>query len=61
MSSGVSGKQLFDGFSMSDSYSYVTLFAGPDPADSNRMLVRKLVQIGIASYAYEETRVNRKD
>ena len=61
VSSGVSAKQLFGGYSMTDSNSYVTLFAGPDPADSDRMLVRKLVQIGIGSYAYEETRVNRKD
>lgn len=41
--------------------SYVTLFAGVDPADQNKMLVRKLVRLNKATYAYEETRVSRED
>lgn len=39
--------------------STITLFAGPDPADSDRVLIRKLVQINLTTYAYEETRINR--
>ena len=58
---GISAKTLFHGYSRFDNESYVTLFAGPDPADANRMLVRKLVKLDAGSYAYEETRVNRAD
>ena len=61
ISSGVDGKQIFGGYSMTDHESYVTLYAGVDPADQDRMLVRKLVRLSQTSYAYEETRVNRND
>lgn len=37
----------------------ITLFAGPDPADSDRVLIRKIVQINLHTYAYEETHINR--
>jgi len=37
------------------------IFLGPDPADSNRMLIRKIIQLDEGSYAYEETRVTRQE
>ena len=57
----VNAKQIFHGYGRMDNESYVTLFAGPDPADKDRMLVRKLIKLDEGSYAYEETRVNRND
>ena len=33
---------------------------GPDPADSNRILVRKIIQLNENSYGYEETRITRQ-
>ena len=35
--------KILGGISLSDYDSHKTLFAGPDPADSNRILIRKLV------------------
>ena len=61
ISSGVDAKQIFGGYAMTDHESFVTLFAGVDPADNDRMLVRKLVRLNKSTYAYEETRVNRTD
>ena len=61
ISSGVDAKQIFGGYAMTAHESYVTLFAGVDPADQNKMLVRKLVRLNKATYAYEETRVSRED
>lgn len=52
-------KRIFGGMSMLDSQSYTTLFCGPDPADENRILIRKIVKINIGTYAYEETRITR--
>ena len=37
------------------------MLTGPDPADPNRVLIRKVIQIGENSYAYEETRLTRSD
>ena len=37
----------------------ITLFCGPDPADTDRVLIRKIVQVNTNTYAYEETRINR--
>ena len=39
----------------------ITLSAGPDPADPDRVLIRSLVKINVLTYAYEETRINRVD
>ena len=36
-------KKVIGGFVPGDYSSYKTLFAGPDPADRDRVLVRKLV------------------
>ena len=38
-----------------------TLFAGPDPADPNRVLIRKLVQTGNKTWAFEEARLTPSD
>ena len=35
------------------------LLPGPDPADPNRILVRKIVQLREGSYAYEETTISK--
>ena len=35
--------KILGGISLSDYDSHKTLFAGPDPADPNRVLIRKLV------------------
>ena len=46
------------GVSPGDYTTHKTLFAGPDPADTNRVLVRKLVQTSDLVWAYEETRIS---
>ena len=38
-----SNKKVIGGIMMGDYGSHRTLYAGPDPADANRVLVRKLV------------------
>ena len=40
-----------------DYQTYRTLFAGPDPADSDRVLIRKLVQTSENVWAFEESRI----
>ena len=35
------------------------MFAGFDPADPNRVLIRKIVNISDGQYAYEETRISK--
>lgn len=35
------------------------LFIGVDPADPNRILIRKLVMLNEGSYAYEESRITK--
>ena len=37
------------------------LFAGPDPADPSRVLVKSIVQVGVGKYALEETRVRQTE
>lgn len=37
------------------------IIKGPDPAEPNRILIRKIVQINEATYAYEETRITRNE
>jgi hypothetical protein len=52
-------KRVFGGINMMDNDSFTTLFCGPDPADDNRILIRKIVKINNGTYAYEETRITR--
>tara|TARA_B110000305_G_C18989922_1_gene425636 strand:+ start:37 stop:534 length:498 start_codon:yes stop_codon:yes gene_type:complete len=49
--------KILGGYMMGDYDSHKTLFAGPDPADTNRVLVRKLVQISDNKWAFEEARI----
>ena len=62
-SSGTAGKfynnKVLGGFFNGDVNSHRTLYAGPDPAEPNRVLIRKLLQISDRTYAYEETRITR--
>ena len=36
-----------------------TLYAGPDPAEPSRVLIRKLIRVSKKTYACEETRITR--
>ena len=42
-----------------DYNSHRTMFAGPDPADSNRVLIRKLVQTSENVWCFEESRISQ--
>ena len=44
-----------------DYNSHRTLFAGPDPADPQRVLVRKLVQTSEKVWCFEEARISPSD
>ena len=39
--------------------SSITLFAGPDPADDDKVLIRQVVQVNLNTYAFVETHINR--
>ena len=52
-------ERIFGGLNKGDADSYRTLFAGPDPANPSRMLVRRVIQLSETTYAYEETRITR--
>jgi len=45
------------GLSAEDGESHQTIFAGPDPADPSRILIRKIVKINNGTYCLEESRV----
>ena len=45
------------GASLGDYETHQTLYAGIDPADPTRALVRKLVQVNNNTYCYEEIRI----
>ena len=42
---------------MGDYSTHKTLFAGPDPADTDRVLIRKLVQTSDNVWCFEEARI----
>ena len=50
--------KILGGISMSDYNSHKTMFAGPDPADPSRVLIRKLVQTSDKVWCFEESRVS---
>ena len=50
-------KKILGGATMGDYNTHRTLFAGPDPADPSRVLVRKLVQTGENTWCVEEARI----
>ena len=49
--------KILGGVSPGDYDSHKTMFAGPDPADPSRVLIRKLVQTGDATWCFEESRI----
>ena len=49
--------KILGGISMGDYDSHRTMFVGPDPADSNRVIIRKLVQTSDSTWAFEEATV----
>ena len=49
--------KLLGGVMMGDYSTHRTMFCGPDPADKNRVLIRKLVQTSDNVWAFEEARV----
>ena len=49
--------KVLGGYMMGDYDSHKTLFAGPDPADTNCVLVRKLVQTSDKTWCFEEARI----
>ena len=48
---------VLGGFVNGDFITHKTLYAGPDPADPTRALIRKLVQVNAHTYCFEETRI----
>ena len=42
---------------MGDYSTHKTLYAGPDPSNSDRIIVRKLIQTSNNVFAFEETRI----
>ena len=49
--------KVLGGTSRSEVDSHRTIFAGPDPADPSRILLRKLIRVTEKSYCYEESRL----
>lgn len=49
--------KLLGGVFVGDFETHRTLYAGVDPADPSRALIRKLVQVNPSTYCYEETRI----
>ena len=45
------------GIFMGDYNTHKTIYAGPDPANADRVLVRKLIQTSNNVFAFEETRI----
>ena len=50
--------KVLGGASLGDYNTHRTLFAGPDPADPKRVLVRKLVQTSEKVWCFEESRIS---
>ena len=50
-------KKILGGSMVGDYQTHKTMFAGPDPADPQRVLVRKLVQTSDNVWAFEEARI----
>ena len=52
-----SNRKILGGCFFGDYNSFKTMYAGPDPADTNRVLVRKVIKTGERTWAFEETRI----
>ena len=48
---------VLGGYTLGDFETHKTLYAGVDPADPKRALIRKLIQVNKNTYCYEETRI----
>ena len=46
---------------MTDSHSFRILYAGPDPGNSNGMMVRKVIRVNEDKYFYEVSKINPRD
>ena len=57
---GYHNQRALGGLYFQDYETFRTLYAGQDPADPSRALVRKLVKVG-STYCYEETRVTPQE
>ncbi len=49
--------KVLGGVAGGDPNAHKILYAGQDPADPSRSLIRKLVQVSPTTYCYEETRI----
>ena len=49
--------KILGGIIPGDYNTYKTVFVGPDPADSDRVLIRKIIQANDKTWAFEETTV----
>ena len=56
-----SNNKILGGCFFGDYNSHKTLFAGPDPADNSRVLIRKVVQTSDKTWCFEETRVSSSE
>ena len=50
--------KVLGGSTPADYESHRTMFAGPDPADPSKVLVRKLIQTGEKTWCFEESRIS---
>mmetsp|Transcript_9041 Transcript_9041/g.10221 ORF Transcript_9041/g.10221 Transcript_9041/m.10221 type:complete len:159 (+) Transcript_9041:30-506(+) len=53
--------KVLGGAGLGDNHSYRILYAGPDPADRSRILVKKIFRTSDNGYFYEDVRFNVKD
>ena len=53
--------KVLGGTTSSEVDSHKTIFAGPDPADPSRILIRKLVRVSESTYCFEECRITPKE
>lgn len=49
--------KVLGGYSNGDFESHKTLYAGVDPTEPKRALIRKVVQVNKYTFCYEETRI----
>ena len=53
-----SNNKILGGTMLGDYQSHRTMFAGPDPADPSKVLIRKLVQTSDHVWCFEEARIS---
>ena len=50
--------KVIGGVGMGDHHSYKILYAGPDPASNNRILIKKVFRANLNTYFYEDVRID---